>query len=107
MYTHKQLITARIFVIGQILFKIQGFEIGEMEVEHPVQGQWLEGKHFLYLEAKLNKSSGFEVYPELNIVKNLELTNNCQPKANTTSCIINKYLYNFYKLIKDRYLIII
>ena len=36
MYTHKQLITARIFVIGQILFKIQGFEIGEMEVEHPV-----------------------------------------------------------------------
>ena len=38
MYTHKQLITAKIFVIGQILFKIQGFEIGEMEVEHPVFG---------------------------------------------------------------------
>ena len=37
MYTHKQPITARIFVIGQILFKIQGFKIGEMEVEHPVQ----------------------------------------------------------------------
>ena len=36
MYTHKQHIPARIFVIGQILFKIQGFEIGEMEVEHPV-----------------------------------------------------------------------
>ena len=55
-----------------------------------IQGTWLEGKHSLFLEAKLNKSSGFEVYPELNLVKNLDLTNNCQPKANTTSCIIKK-----------------
>ena len=55
-----------------------------------IQGTWLEGKHSLFLEAKLNKSSGFEVYPELNLVKNLYLTNNCQPKANTTSCIIKK-----------------
>ena len=37
MYTHEQHITARIFVLGQILFKIWGFEIGEMEVEHPVE----------------------------------------------------------------------
>ena len=72
-----------------------------------IQGQWLEGKHSLFLEAKLNKSSGFEVYPELNYVNNLEVTNNCQPKANTTSCIIDKYLYNFYRFIKDEYLIII
>ena len=27
---------ARIFVLSQILLKIQRFEIGEMEVEHPV-----------------------------------------------------------------------
>ena len=36
MYTHKQYIAVKIFVPGQILFKLQGFEIGEMEVEHPV-----------------------------------------------------------------------
>jgi len=47
MYTHKQLITERIFVIGQILFKIQGFEIGEMEVEHPVGGIYIAKSHML------------------------------------------------------------
>ena len=45
MYIHKQPITARIFVIGQILFKIQGFEIGEMEVEHPVHNQYAKFFH--------------------------------------------------------------
>ena len=28
---------ARIFVLSQIFLKIQRFEIGEMEVEHPVK----------------------------------------------------------------------
>ena len=54
-----------------------------------IQGQWLEGKHSLFFEAKLNKSSGFEVYPELKFVKNLP-NHHCQPKANTTSCIIKQ-----------------
>ena len=55
-----------------------------------IQGQWLEGKHSLSLEAKLNKSVGFEVYPELHKLKKLKLTNNCHPKINTTKCMINK-----------------
>ena len=37
MYTHMQHTGARIFVLSQIFLKIQRFEIGEMEVEHPVQ----------------------------------------------------------------------
>ena len=36
MYTHMQHTGARIFVLSQIFLKIQRFEIGEMEVEHPV-----------------------------------------------------------------------
>ena len=36
MYTHMQHTGARIFDLSQILLKIQRFEIGEMEVEHPV-----------------------------------------------------------------------
>ena len=36
MYTHKLYIATGIFVLSQILFKIWGFEKGEMEVEHPV-----------------------------------------------------------------------
>ena len=48
MYTHKQYIAIKIFVPGQILFKLQGFEIGEMEMEHPVRSGKVKERSNLY-----------------------------------------------------------